>query len=73
MSAGAVVEQVDPLLAGQNLNYLILSVPLNEAMFTGRDKPYSRRYLQRDADEAVRVFMAAYGPSWSPPEQARGR
>jgi TetR/AcrR family transcriptional repressor of mexJK operon len=51
----------DPLLAAQHLNYLILSVPVNDAMFTGRDKPYSRRQLHRCADEAVRVFMAAYG------------
>jgi AcrR family transcriptional regulator len=51
----------DSLVAAQLLNYLILSVPLNEAMFTGRDKPYTRRYLNRYADEAVRVFLAAYG------------
>jgi AcrR family transcriptional regulator len=51
----------DPLLAAQNLNYLILSVPLNEAMFLGRDTPFPRRQLQRYADEAVRVFLAAYG------------
>jgi AcrR family transcriptional regulator len=51
----------DPLLAAQHLNYLILSVPVNEAMFTGRDQPYNRRQLHRFADEAVRVFMAAYG------------
>jgi AcrR family transcriptional regulator len=51
----------DPLLAAQHLNYLILSVPVNEAMFTGRVQPYSRRQLARFADEAVRVFMAAYG------------
>lgn len=55
------LQVADSLLAGQLLNYLILSVPLNEAMFTGRDKPYSRRYLNRYADEAVRVFLAAYG------------
>jgi TetR/AcrR family transcriptional regulator, mexJK operon transcriptional repressor len=55
----------DSLVAAQLLNYLILSVPLNEAMFTGRDKPYSRRYLNRYADEAVRVFLAAYGPGRS--------
>jgi TetR/AcrR family transcriptional regulator, mexJK operon transcriptional repressor len=57
----------DPLLAAQHLNYLILSVPLNEAMFTGRDKPYNRRQLQRYADEAVRVFMAAYGVDGASP------
>lgn len=51
----------DPFLAAQHLNYLILSIPVNEAMFTGRDRPYPRRQLQRYADEAVRVFLAAYG------------
>lgn len=51
----------DPLLAAQHLNYLILSVPVNEAMFTGQDKPYDSRQLQHFADEAVRVFLAAYG------------
>jgi hypothetical protein len=49
-------------MAAQHLNYLILSVPINEAMFTSRDQPYSRRQLQRYADEAVRVFLAAYRP-----------
>ncbi|MGH3679237.1 MAG: TetR/AcrR family transcriptional regulator [Natronosporangium sp.] len=63
----------DPLLAAQNLNYLILSVPVNEAMFTGRDKPYNRRRLQHYADEAVRVFMAAYGADAAPPPPASGR
>lgn len=56
-----LLDAPDPLLAAQLLNYLILSVPLNEAMFTDRDKPYTRRYLNRYADEAVRVFLAAYG------------
>ena len=51
----------DPLLAAQHLNYLVLSVPVNEAMFTGHDLPYTPEQLQRFADEAVRVFMAAYG------------
>jgi TetR/AcrR family transcriptional repressor of mexJK operon len=51
----------DPLLAAQHLNYLILSVPVNEAMFSGRDKPpYTRSRLHRYADEAVSVFLAAY-------------
>jgi len=58
-----LLQVADPLLAAQHLNYLILSVPVNEAMFTGRDKPYSRQQLHRYADEAVRVFMAAYGRS----------
>ena len=56
-----LLRAADPLLAAQHLNYLILSVPLNDAMFTGRDKPYGPRQLQRFADEAIRVFLAAYG------------
>lgn len=56
-----LVQVPDPVLAAQHLNYLILSVPVNEAMFTGRDKPYNRRQLHRYADEAVRVFISAYG------------
>jgi TetR/AcrR family transcriptional repressor of mexJK operon len=61
-----ILQLSDPLLAAQQLNYLILSVPINEAMFTARDQPYSRRQLQRYADEAVRVFLAAYRPTESP-------
>lgn len=59
--ARGLLQVADSLLAAQLLNYLILSVPLNEAMFTSRAKAYSRRYLNRYADEAVRVFLAAYG------------
>jgi AcrR family transcriptional regulator len=61
-----LLRAADPLLAAQNLNYLILSVPMNEAMFAGQDKPFSRRRLHRYADEAVRVFMAAYGVDAAP-------
>ncbi len=55
-----VLRAPDPVLAAQNLNYLILSVPLNEAMFAATDRPPSRRRLHRYADEAVRVFLAGY-------------
>jgi TetR/AcrR family transcriptional regulator, mexJK operon transcriptional repressor len=50
----------DPLLAAQQLNWLILSIPLNKAMFHGSDTTFTARELQRYADEAVRVFLAAY-------------
>jgi AcrR family transcriptional regulator len=50
----------DPLLAAQHLNYLILSIPLNEAMFAVRER-HSKAALRRWADEAVRVWLAAYG------------
>jgi TetR/AcrR family transcriptional repressor of mexJK operon len=51
----------DPLLATQNFNWLVLSIPLNKAMFFGSDTRFTRRELQRYADEGVRVFLAAYG------------
>ena len=50
----------DPLLAAQNFNWLVLSIPLNEAMFRGSDTRFTTRQLHRWADEAVRVFLAAY-------------
>jgi AcrR family transcriptional regulator len=55
-----LVHAADPLLAAQHLNYLILSIPLNEAMFAVRER-YDRADLHRWADEAIRVWLAAYG------------
>ena len=52
----------DPSLAAQHLNWLIISIPLNEAMFSGESITFEQRRLQRYADEAVRVFLAAYRP-----------
>lgn len=53
----------DPLLAGQTFNWLVLSTPLNDAMAD----PGGRTALDLDryADEAVRVFLAAYGAGTS--------
>jgi TetR/AcrR family transcriptional regulator, mexJK operon transcriptional repressor len=53
----------DPLLAAQNFNWLILSVPMNEAMFQPAAEPHPVAELERYADEAVRVFLAAYAPA----------
>lgn len=49
----------DPLLAAQTFNWLILSAPLNRAMSTV--DATADDDLDRHADEAVRVFLAAYG------------
>ena len=51
----------DPLLAAQHFNWLILSIPLNKAMFHGGDTEFTPNELERYADEGVRVFLAAYG------------
>jgi AcrR family transcriptional regulator len=52
----------DPLLAAQHFNWLILSIPLNTAMFRATDNHFSPEELRRYADEGTRVFLAAYGP-----------
>ena len=50
----------DPQLAAEHLNWLVLSIPLNRAMFNP-DQDFSAAELEHYADEAVRVFLAAYG------------
>jgi AcrR family transcriptional regulator len=56
----------DPLLAAQHFNWLILSIPLNKAMACRLDEPlYTQPELDHYADQAVRVFLAAYG---APPD-----
>jgi TetR/AcrR family transcriptional regulator, mexJK operon transcriptional repressor len=50
----------DPLLAAQHFHWLVLSVPLNQAMFGGGEE-FPTGELERYADEGVRVFLAAYG------------
>jgi TetR/AcrR family transcriptional regulator, mexJK operon transcriptional repressor len=51
----------DPLLAAQHFNWLVLSIPLNTAMFLGDAVTFTTSELERVADEGVRVFLAAYG------------
>lgn len=51
----------DPVLAAQHFNWLILSIPLNEAMARPvADSPLAEGELHRYADEGVRIFLAAY-------------
>jgi AcrR family transcriptional regulator len=51
----------DPMLAAQQFNWLVLSIPLNKAMAYATDEPlFTRPELDHYADEAVRVFLAAY-------------
>jgi TetR/AcrR family transcriptional repressor of mexJK operon len=51
----------DPLLAAAHFNWLIMSIPLNRAMFSGDDKPPAPTDLDRYTNTGVRVFLAAYG------------
>jgi TetR/AcrR family transcriptional regulator, mexJK operon transcriptional repressor len=50
----------DPLLAAQHFNWLVLAIPLNDAMFHPGTAPAADE-LERQADAGVRVFLAAYG------------
>ena len=55
----AVLE--DPLIAAHHFVGLLLWIPVNQAMFTGNDEPYTKAALDRYADAAVSAFLAAYG------------
>jgi TetR/AcrR family transcriptional regulator, mexJK operon transcriptional repressor len=55
-----VLQVDDPRLAAAHLNWLVMSIPLNRAMFLGEDRPPSRAELNRYADAGVRAFLAAY-------------
>jgi AcrR family transcriptional regulator len=50
----------DPELAAEQFNWLVLSIPLNAAMFDA-NAPFDMDKFNYYADDAVRVFLAAYG------------
>jgi len=56
-----VLQLDDPRLAATHFNWLVMSSPLNRAMFLGEDEPPARAELNRYADAGVRAFLAAYG------------
>jgi TetR/AcrR family transcriptional repressor of mexJK operon len=51
----------DPLLAANHFVGLLLWIPLNNAMFTGRVPVTTRRTIEDQARAAVRVFFDGYG------------
>jgi TetR/AcrR family transcriptional regulator, mexJK operon transcriptional repressor len=51
----------DVQLAAAQFNWLVMSIPLNDAMFLGDDPAPASGQLDRYADAGVRVFLAAYG------------
>jgi TetR/AcrR family transcriptional regulator, mexJK operon transcriptional repressor len=50
----------DPRLAAAHFNWLVMSIPLNQAMLQGSDEPASPEELDRYADAGVRAFIRAY-------------
>jgi TetR/AcrR family transcriptional repressor of mexJK operon len=63
LAARGVLQLDDPHLAAAHFNWLIMSIPLNQAMLSGSDEPPTPAELDRYADTGVRVFLAAYGQS----------
>ena len=57
----------DPQLAAAQFNWLVMSIPLNRAMFLGEDRPPARAELNRHADAGVRTFLAGYAQPLPPP------
>jgi TetR/AcrR family transcriptional regulator, mexJK operon transcriptional repressor len=60
----------DPALAAEHFNWLVMSAPLNRAMFLGRDDPLSSAEIDRFSESGVRVFIARYGNE-PPPKRSR--
>jgi len=53
----------DPLLAANHFVGQLLWIPMNEAVFTGDDRPRAAADLERYADGAVRAFLVGHGAS----------
>ena len=60
LAARGMLEVDDPQLAAAHFNWLVMSIPLNQAMLFGDDEPPASADLDRYADAGVRVFLAAY-------------
>jgi AcrR family transcriptional regulator len=50
----------DPRLAAAHFNWLVMSIPLNQAMLRGSDEPASPEELNHYADAGVHAFVRAY-------------
>jgi TetR/AcrR family transcriptional regulator, mexJK operon transcriptional repressor len=60
LASRGVLQPGDPRLAAAHFNWLVMSIPLNQAMLLGDDEPATPAELDRYADVGVRAFLAAY-------------
>ena len=60
LASRGALELDDPRLAAAHFNWLVMSIPLNQAMLLGEDEPATAAQLRRYADAGVRAFLAAY-------------
>jgi TetR/AcrR family transcriptional regulator, mexJK operon transcriptional repressor len=73
LAARGMLQLDDSGLAAAHFNWLIMSVPLNQAMLLGLDEPPAPAELERYADTGVRGFLAAYGTRYHVrPSQSTG-
>jgi TetR/AcrR family transcriptional regulator, mexJK operon transcriptional repressor len=61
LAARGLLQFDDSTVAASHFNWLVLSIPLNEAMLCGNDQPYGAADLEGFADAGVGVFLKAYG------------
>ncbi len=59
LTRDGVLRVDDPQVAAQYFNWLVLSIPINRAMFDA-NATFTDAELDRYATEAVRIFLAAY-------------
>lgn len=60
LASRGALELDDPRLAAAHFNWLVMSIPLNQAMLLGENQPATPTELRRYADAGVRAFLAAY-------------
>jgi TetR/AcrR family transcriptional repressor of mexJK operon len=60
--AQGLLRAPDPQVAATHFNWLVMADPVNRAMLLGDAAVPAPAALDRHAHEAVRVFLAAYGP-----------
>lgn len=60
LASRGVLELSDPALAAAHFNWLVMSIPLNQAMLLGEDEPATLTELNRYADVGVRAFLGSH-------------
>jgi TetR/AcrR family transcriptional repressor of mexJK operon len=60
LASRGALEPGDTCLAAAHFNWLVMSIPLNQAMLLGDNEPATPAELDRYADAGVGAFLAAY-------------
>ena len=60
LASRGALELDDARLAAAHFNWLVMSIPLNQAMLLGDDEPATPAELEHYADSGVSAFLAAY-------------